>query len=64
MPGYLFNKADYIQTIEADLYTCTKKGVFVDKRYAADGMFKLNVDGNKIVSPPPPPPYMVYSFNV
>ncbi|KAK0577943.1 hypothetical protein LWI29_002659 [Acer saccharum] len=42
--GYLLNKAGFIQTIGADLFTLTKNGIFVGKGYATEGMFKLNVD--------------------
>ncbi|CAJ2630366.1 unnamed protein product, partial [Trifolium pratense] len=44
--GFLLNKAGFSQTIGADLYTITKNGIFIGKGYAADGMFKLNVDLN------------------
>ncbi|KAK2372890.1 CBL-interacting serine/threonine-protein kinase [Trifolium repens] len=44
--GFLLNKAEFSQTIGADLYTITKNGMFVGKGYATDGMFKLNVDLN------------------
>ena len=59
--GYLINKAGFTQTIGDDLYTLTKNGVFVGKRYATDGMFKLNVDvmNKNFVSA-----YMLSSFNV
>ncbi|PON99483.1 Zinc finger, CCHC-type, partial [Trema orientale] len=46
--GYLLNKGGFTQTIGADLFTITKNNVFVGKGYATDGMFKLNVDANKI----------------
>ncbi|CAJ2638269.1 unnamed protein product [Trifolium pratense] len=42
--GFLLNKVGFSQTIGADLYTITKNGIFIGKGYAADGMFKLNVD--------------------
>ena len=48
--GYLLIKAGFTQTLGIDLYTLTKNNVFVGKGYATDGMFKLNVDANKIVS--------------
>ncbi|GJW26004.1 retrovirus-related pol polyprotein from transposon TNT 1-94 [Tanacetum coccineum] len=35
-------------TIGADLFTLTKNGMFVGKGYATDGMFKLNVEVNKV----------------
>ena len=57
--GYLLNKAGFTQTIGADLFTLTKNGVFVGKGYATEGMFKLNVDINKIISSA----YMCCSFN-
>ncbi|KAM7494813.1 hypothetical protein LguiB_029422 [Lonicera macranthoides] len=59
--GYILNKAGFVQTIGADLFTLTKNGVFVGKGYACDGMFKLNVDANKVVSSSA---YMICSFNV
>ncbi|KAM2507490.1 hypothetical protein ACFX1W_029799 [Malus domestica] len=46
--GFLLNKVGFTQTIGADTYTLTKNGVFVGKGYATDGMFKLNVDANKM----------------
>ena len=58
--GYLLNKAGFTQTIGADLFTLTKNGIFVGKGYATDGMFKLNVDVNKVnISA-----YMICSFNI
>ncbi|GKA22911.1 hypothetical protein Tco_0708873 [Tanacetum coccineum] len=42
--GYLLNKAGFVQTIWADLFTLTKNEIFVGKGYATDGMFKLNVE--------------------
>ena len=33
--------------MESDNYVITKNGLFVGKRYACDGMFKLNVENNK-----------------
>lgn len=33
--------------MESDNYVITKMGLFVDKSYACDGMFKLNVENNK-----------------
>nr|GEY43719.1 retrotransposon protein, putative, Ty1-copia subclass [Tanacetum cinerariifolium] len=35
---YLLNKAGFIQTLWADLFTLTKNGMFVRKGYATDGM--------------------------
>ncbi|KAL4026406.1 hypothetical protein IC575_014836 [Cucumis melo] len=57
---YLLNKAGFTQTIESDLFTLTKNNVFVEKGYATDGMFKLNLEINKIASSA----YMLTSFNV
>lgn len=48
--GYLLNKAGFTMTFGADLFTLTKNNVFVGKGYAVDGMFKLNIDANKVVS--------------
>lgn len=48
--GYLLNKADFTQIIRAYLFTLTKNNVFVRKSYATDGLFKLNVDANKVSS--------------
>ena len=58
--GYLLNKAGFTQTLGADQYTLTKNGMFVGKGYATDGMFKLNVEINKIASSS----YIVCSVNV
>src|SRR3954469_3458558 len=58
--GFLLNKAGFNQTIGADLYTITKNGIFVGKGYAADGMFKLNVDFNKVS----PSVYSLCDFNI
>ena len=58
--GFLLNKAGFTQTIEGDLYTLTKNGIFVGKGYATDGMFKLNVEINKVF----PSAYMLCDFNV
>ena len=58
--GYFLNKAGFTQTFGADLYTLNKNNVFVGKVYAIDGMFKLNVDANKIVCST----YMLSSFNI
>ena len=33
--------------MESNNYVITKKGLFVGKGYACDGMFKLNVENNK-----------------
>jgi len=48
--GFLLNKAGFEQIIGANMYTITKNGIFIGKRYAIDGMFKLNIDMNKIYS--------------
>jgi len=48
--GFLLNKAGFEQIIGADMYTITKNGIFIEKGYATDGMFKLNIDMNKISS--------------
>ena len=45
--SFLLNKAGFKQTMESDNYVITKKGLFVGKGYACDGMFKLNVENNK-----------------
>ena len=58
--GFLLNKAGFNQTIGANLYTITKDGTFIGKGYATDGMFKLNVDLNKIS----PSVYFVCDFNI
>ena len=58
--GFLLNKAGFTQTIGADMYTITKNGIFVGKGYATDGMFKLNVEFNKVSSSA----YMLCDFNV
>ena len=47
MSSFLLNKADFKQTMESDNYVIAKKGLFVGKGYACDGMFKLNVENNK-----------------
>ena len=47
MSSFLLNKASFKQTIESNNYVITKKGLFVSKSYACDGMFKLNVENNK-----------------
>ena len=42
------------------MFTLTKNGIFVGKGYATEGMFKLNVDVNKVnISA-----YMICSFNI
>jgi hypothetical protein len=60
MSSYLLNKAGIKQTMESDQYVITKKGLFVGKGYAHDGMFKLNVESNK---PSPSSVYMLSSIN-
>lgn len=47
---YLFNKVGFTQVFGADMYTLTKKNMFVGKRYSTDGMFKLNIAINKNTS--------------
>ena len=47
MSSFLLNKAGFKQIIESDQYVTVKKGIFVGKRYACDGMLKLNVEMNK-----------------
>ena len=47
MSSFLLNKAGFKQTMESNNYVITKKGLFVGKGYACDGMFKLNVEKNK-----------------
>lgn len=58
--GFLLNKARFSQSIGEDLYTITKNGIFVGKGYATDGMFKLNVELNKIS----PSVYSLCDFNI
>ena len=60
MSSYLLNKAGFKQTMESDQYVITKKGLFVGKGYACDGMFKLNVESNK---PSASSVYMLSSIN-
>ena len=50
MSSFLLNKVGFKQTMESDNYVITKKRLFVGKGYACGGMFKLNVENNKIVS--------------
>ncbi|KAL0536604.1 hypothetical protein IC582_025557 [Cucumis melo] len=57
---YLFNKVGFTQTIGSDLFTLTKNNVFMEKGYATNDMFKLNLEINKIVSSA----YMLTFFNV
>ena len=47
MSSFLLNKVGFRQIIESDQYVIVKKGIFVGKGYACDGMFKLNVEMNK-----------------
>ena len=47
MSSFLLNKTGFKQIIESDNYVITKKGSFVGKGYACDGMFKLNVENDK-----------------
>jgi len=58
--GFLLNKAGFTQTIRADLYTISMNVTFVGKGYATDGMFKLNVEMNKVS----PSIYMLCDFNI
>ena len=46
MSSYLLNKASFKQIMESDQYVISKKGLFVGKGYACDGMFKLNIENN------------------
>ena len=46
--SYLLNKAGFKQIIDSDQYVIRKNNAFVGKGYAYDGMFKLNVEMNKI----------------
>jgi hypothetical protein len=45
--GFLLNKDGFKQVLEADQFVLSKKGMFVGKGYACDGMFKLNVEMNE-----------------
>jgi hypothetical protein len=45
--GFLLNKVGFKQVLEADQFVLSKKGMFVGKGYACDGMFKLNVEMNE-----------------
>ena len=47
MSNFLLNKTGFMQIIESDNYVIIKKGLFVDKGYACDEMFKLNFENNK-----------------
>lgn len=58
--GFLLNKAGFSHSIGAYLYTITKNGIFVGKGYATYGMFKLNVELNKIS----PSIYSLCDFNI
>ena len=46
MLSYLLNKAGFKQIMESDQYVISKKGLFVGKGYACDGMLKLNIENN------------------
>ena len=48
MSNFLLNKVGFKQTMESDNYVITKKGLFVGKSYAYDGMFKLKIKNNKV----------------
>ena len=58
--SFLLNKAGFSQTIGEDLYPITKNDIFVGKGYATDGIFKLNVDFNKIC----PSVYFLCDLNI
>ena len=45
--GFLLNKAGFKQVLEVNQFVLSKKGMFVGKGYACDGMFKLNVEMNE-----------------
>ena len=45
--SFLLNKIGFKQVFEADQYVISKKGMFVGKGYACDGMFKLDVEMNE-----------------
>lgn len=47
---YLINKVNFTQTIGTNLYPIIKNNIFIRKWYAINGMFKLNVEINKISS--------------
>ena len=47
MSSFFLNKAGFKQTMKSNIYVITKRGLFVGKGYACDGMFKLNVKNNK-----------------
>ena len=49
MSSFLLNKAGFKQIIKSDQYVIVNKGIFVGKGYACDGMFKLNVEMNKVL---------------
>ena len=46
MSSYLLNKAGFKQIMKSNQYVISKKGLFVCKGYASDGMFKLNIENN------------------
>ena len=46
MSSYLLNKANFKQPMEFDQHVISKKGLFVGKGYACDGMFELNIENN------------------
>ena len=60
MSSFFLNKASFKQTIESDNYVIIKKGLFVGKGYACDGMLKLNVENNKASTNSV---YILYSIN-
>ena len=47
MSSFLLAKAGFKQIVGSDQYVIVKKGIFVGKGYACDGMFNLNVEMNK-----------------
>ena len=57
---FLLNKVGFKQTMKSYICVVTKKGLFVGKGYACDGMFKLNVNFNKGYTSSV---YMLYSIN-
>ena len=48
MSSFLLNKASFKQIMESKNYVITKKRLFVGKDYACNGMFKLNIENNKV----------------
>ena len=58
--GHFLNTTSFTQTIGSNIFTLTKDNVFVEKGYATDGMFKLNLNINRKVFSA----YMLSSFNI